>query len=83
MTVLAGVMIVGLIVLISLLVIRFRTPPLAPAPTLPATITLPEGVRPEAVTAGRGWYLIVTDDGRALVYGADGTPVSESQITLP
>lgn len=76
-------MIVGLLVLITLLVIRFRTPPLAPAPTLPASIALPEGVRAEAVTAGRGWFLIVTQDGRALVFQSDGTPVSDTQLKLP
>ena len=82
-TVLAGVMIVGLLVLITLIVIRFRTPPAAAVPTLPATITLPEGVTPQAITAGPGWFLIVTQDGRALVYENDGTAVSESVLTLP
>ena len=82
-SVLAGVMILGLLVLITLIVIRFREKPAAPPPTLPATITLPADATPQAVTAGPGWYLIVTTDGRALVFRADGTPVSESRLQLP
>lgn len=82
-TVLAGVMIVGLLVLITLIVIRFREPPAAAVPVLPDTITLPDGAVPQAITAGPGWFLIVTQDGRALVYGPDGTLTSESSITLP
>jgi hypothetical protein len=82
-TVLAGVMILGLLVLITLIVIRFRTPPAAPVPTLPAAITLPEGAMPQAVTAGQGWFLVVTEDGRALIYDASGAPVSETTLTLP
>ncbi|WP_375186111.1 DUF6476 family protein [Pseudooceanicola sp.] len=82
-TVLAGVMILGLLVLITLIVIRFRTPPAAPVPTLPTTITLPEGAVPQAVTAGQGWFLVVTQDGRALVYDASGALTSESQLQLP
>ncbi len=76
-------MILGLLVLITLIVIRFRTPPAAAVPTLPAAITLPEGAVPQAITAGPGWFLIVTQDGRALVYGPDGAQVSESTLTLP
>ena len=81
-TVLAGVMIVGLLVLIVLIVIRFRHDS-ASFPALPAAITLPDGVSVQSMTAGPGWYMIVTTDGRALVYGTDGALVSESQLTLP
>lgn len=82
-TVLAGVMIVGLLVLIVLIVIRFRHDSGTTFPALPAAITLPDDATPQAITAGPGWYLVVTTDGRALVYGTDGAPVSESRLTLP
>ena len=82
-SVLAGVMILGLLVLITLIVIRFRTPPVAALPTLPAAITLPEGATVQAVTAGQGCFLVVTQDGRALVFKEDGTPVSETALSLP
>lgn len=35
---------------------------------LPATITLPEGTRPEAVTLARNWVLVLTEGGRVLLY---------------
>jgi hypothetical protein len=83
-SVLAGVMIVGLLVLIVLIVIRFREDPVSTVfPDLPAAITLPEGVEVQAVTAGKGWYMIVTETGRALVYSPDGTEVSDTQLVLP
>lgn len=82
-TVLAGVMIVGLIVLISLIVISFRRDPVPVAPKLPAAITLPEGTLIDTVTAGPGWYMVITKDGRALVYTADGALHSESRLSLP
>jgi len=75
-------MILGLLVLIVLIVIRFREEP-RPLPELPAQITLPEGVTAQAITAGPGWFMIVTDDGLALIYGTDGSLVSESRLTLP
>lgn len=75
-------MILGLLVLIVLIVIRFRTDP-TPLPALPPQITLPADVTPQAITAGPGWFMIVTDTGLALIYGADGILVSESQLTLP
>ena len=80
---LAGVMILGLLVLITLIVIRFRTPPAPALPTLPAEITLPDGEQAQAITAGPGWYLIVTTDGQALVYTPDGVLQSETPLTLP
>ncbi|GGE26585.1 hypothetical protein GCM10011360_13680 [Primorskyibacter flagellatus] len=82
-TVLAGVMILGLLVLIVLIVIRFRTPPLPAFPALPAAIALPDGADAQAVTAGPGWYLVVTQDGRALVYASDGKLVSDTALDLP
>ncbi len=65
---LAITMIVGLIVLIALFVKRFPQAPVA----FPARIALPEGAQAGAITRGPGWLLVVTTDGRALVYSPDG-----------
>ena len=81
-TVLAGVMIVGLLVLILLIVIRFREDGTT-LPALPDAITLPEGATAQAITAGPGWYMVVTDDARALVYTADGGLTGTTQLPLP
>ncbi len=62
-------MILGLLVIVGLLVTRFWSEPAPPPlPALPDTITLPEGARATAFTQGEGWYAVVTDDGRILVY---------------
>lgn len=57
-------MIVGLVTVVALIVMRFRDD----GPILPEEITLPEGVTVQAVTTGDGWYALVTDDGRILIY---------------
>lgn len=67
-TVLAGVMIVGLVAVIYLLVIRLS----ADVPPLPAQIVLPEGVKAQAFTQGEGWYAVVTEDDRILIFARDG-----------
>lgn len=64
MTVLTAVMIAGLVIVITLLVTRF---PKVQAP-LPDTITLPDGTTPTAFTRGAGWYAVVTDDNRILIF---------------
>jgi Family of unknown function (DUF6476) len=65
-TVLAGTMIVGLIILIALIVIRF--PSSAPRPALPDAIALPAGTKAEAVTFGRGWVAVVTDADEIVIF---------------
>lgn len=64
MTTLTVVMIGGLVVIISLLVIRLQA---SDAP-LPAEIALPAGVEAEAVTLGRDWIAVVSQDNRILIY---------------
>ncbi len=59
-------MILGLLVIVALLVTRFWSEPDLPA--LPEAIALPEGARATAFTQGAGWYAVVTEDGRILVY---------------
>lgn len=70
-TVLTGVMIFGILAIVGLMALRLQGDDYPSLPPLPATITLPKGVNPYAVTAGPGWYAVVTDDQRILVFDAD------------
>ncbi len=71
-------MIVGVLVVIALLVTRLRDT----GPQLPAEITLPDGARATAFTQGQGWYAVVTDDNRLLVFNrTSGALVQELAIT--
>lgn len=64
--VLTSVMILGLIVIIGLLVTRLG---LAPAPVaLPESITLPEGMRPDAITLSAEWVIVLTREETILLY---------------
>jgi hypothetical protein len=77
-TSLTAIMIVGVLVVIALLVIRLRDT----GPQLPAEITLPDGARATAFTQGQGWYAVVTDDNRLLVFNrTSGALVQELAIT--
>ena len=67
MTTLTVVMIGGLVLVVSLLVIRLS----ADGPSLPEAITLPEGVEAQAVTFGTGWIAVVTTDDRILILDPD------------
>jgi hypothetical protein len=58
------VMILGFALLIATLVLRLT----APAPELPASVTLPDGTEAQAVTQGADWFGIVTTDDRILIY---------------
>lgn len=61
---LTGIMIVGLVVVVALIVIRLNST----GPTMPDQIVLPVGVNATALTIGQGWWAVVTDDGRLLIY---------------
>lgn len=61
---LTGVMLAGLILIIALIVIRFRDT----APPLPADIALPGGAEAKAVTLAEGMVLVVSEDGRLFIY---------------
>ncbi|MVO16272.1 DUF6476 family protein [Parasedimentitalea huanghaiensis] len=65
-TTLTAVMIGGLVVVISLLVIRLSDKGV----TLPENITLPDGTTPTAVTFGNGWIAVVSNDNRILIMDA-------------
>ncbi|TNC48039.1 hypothetical protein FHG66_15435 [Rubellimicrobium rubrum] len=58
------VMILGFLVLIGALVMRLN----ATSPPLPDQLDLPEGVTATAFTQGDGWFAVVTQDGRILIY---------------
>ncbi|MEZ5755148.1 MAG: DUF6476 family protein [Paracoccaceae bacterium] len=62
-------MIGGVITIVSLLVTRM---PDGSGPVLPESLTLPAGATAEAVTISKDRMLVVTGDGRLLVYGRDG-----------
>lgn len=65
--------VVGLVVLVSVVVMRFsQTSPQTVTLPLPDQITLPDGVTAEAVTMGKGWVAVVSGDA-ILVFEADGT----------
>tara|TARA_R110002049_G_scaffold140930_9_gene302415 strand:- start:21355 stop:21639 length:285 start_codon:yes stop_codon:yes gene_type:complete len=63
-TVLTVVMIGGVLVVILLLVTRLRDA----GPDMPQAITLPDGTEAQAFTQGRGWYAVVTQDNKILIF---------------
>jgi len=67
-TTLTGVMIFGILAVVVLLALRLQRD--TGLPPLPASVTLPAGTQALAVTAGPGWYAVVTADNRLLVYDA-------------
>jgi len=66
-TTLMMVMIGGLLVIVALFVIRFSSDA-SPGVALPDSITLPDGVKPEAFTVGRDWYGVVTQGDTILIF---------------
>lgn len=76
-TTLTVVMIGGLVVVISLLVIRLS----ADGPNLPAEITLPDGIKAQAVTFGEGWVAVVTTENQILILDPNSSAVRQT-ITL-
>ena len=76
-TTLTAVMIVGVIVVIALLVTRLRDQ----GPVLPDRIALPAGTSATAFTQGDGWFAVVTDDDRILIYNAT-TGAVQQEITV-
>ena len=72
--------VLGLIILISVIVMRVRQGPTLP---LPSEIALPAGTTATAVTHGGDWLGVVTTDGRFLVFDPDGrTLLQELEITV-
>ncbi|MBT0958825.1 hypothetical protein IV417_15660 [Alphaproteobacteria bacterium KMM 3653] len=79
-TLLMAVMIIGMIVLTSLFIIRFRAPQ---SMAFPPQITLPEGAKAQAITQGPGWIGVVTTDSRILIFDATGALTQEVTVDLP
>ncbi|MCC6306641.1 MAG: hypothetical protein IT545_15800 [Rhodobacteraceae bacterium] len=78
---LAATMAAGLAVVVWLLAVRLPAA-IAPAPpALPATIVLPAGEAPFAVTRGRGWLAVVTESDEILVYDAT-TGALRQRVTI-
>jgi hypothetical protein len=69
-TVLMATMIVGVITVVWLLVTRM--PQVATPLTLPDQLVLPDGAQAQAVTMGRTFIAVVTEDDRILIFGRDG-----------
>lgn len=68
-------MIVGLVVMITLVVIRLNTS--APDLALPDYITLPDGTRATAFTQAPNWYAVVTDDDKILIFDRDSGELTQ------
>ena len=68
-TSLAVVMGLGIIAIVAILWLRLGT---APLPELPASISLPEGAKADAVTFARDYIVVVTDKGEVLLYDRAG-----------
>ena len=79
-TTLTATTIIGLIVVITVIVMRFQQESALP---LPENITLPEGVSATAITRGAGWLAIVTNDDRILIMGLDGKTVYQDITITP
>ncbi|MEE3071250.1 DUF6476 family protein [Donghicola tyrosinivorans] len=79
-TALTVVMMGGLLAITVVIVLRFPDP----TPLLPEDLSLPEGVRVAAVTQGKGWFAITTEDQRILIFDAiSGALVQDIKVTLP
>ncbi|MBE1296557.1 DUF6476 family protein [Phycobacter azelaicus] len=76
-TTLTAVMIGGLVVVITLLVIRLSDD----GPSFPSQVTLPAGVKAQAVTFGTGWMAVVTEDQRILILDSE-TGAIRQEIAL-
>lgn len=63
-------LIAGVLAMVWLLVTRLPMP--GRAPELPASLQMPAGASPAAVTMGTGWVAVVTTDQRILIFGRDG-----------
>ncbi|EEX16815.1 DUF6476 family protein [Salipiger thiooxidans] len=63
-TVLTAVMIAGLLAILAMIVISYRS---ARAP-LPEVITLPDGAEASAFTQGADWYAVVTEGNEILIF---------------
>ena len=73
--------IVGLIVLISVIVMRVQEMDAQSAPIAFDQLTLPDGATAVGYTKGRDWHAIVTDDDRILIFDT-ATGALRQEITV-
>lgn len=76
------VMIGGLLVIVGLFVIRFSSAP-SGLTVLPDEITLPDGVKAVNFTVGPGWYAIVTDSDKILIFDRATGDLRQSVTITP
>lgn len=74
-------MIVGVITVVWLLVTRMPDASSA-APQVPETLTLPAGLKPEAVTLGKGWIAVVTSSQEILIFDQAGGLLQRIDLQL-
>ena len=74
-------MVVGIIVLVTLVFIRFQGE--ARPMSLPDGITIPDGLRPVAFTQTREWYAIVTDDNHIVFFDKNDILFQTIKIKIP
>ncbi len=74
-TTLTVVMIAGMIAVVTLMILKLGA---TPAPPLPDSIALPDGAKARSVTYGPGWYLVVTDQDRILVFDSQTGKLRQS-----
>lgn len=65
-------MIGGVITVVGLIVTRMPIAVTSTAPILPENLVLPANTVPAAVTFGKGWIAVVSEDDRILIFGKDG-----------
>lgn len=72
-------MIGGVITVVAVIVTRM--PQATRGPVLPDALLMPDGATAAAVTAGQGWFAVVTTDDRILIFGANGQLRQEVAVT--
>ena len=70
-------MIVGILIIVTLLVIKIRSEDL----NFPSNLLLPDGTKPVAFTQTKDWYSVVTEDNNILIYKNDGTLIKSIKVS--
>ena len=77
MTMLTASMIVGILLIVTLLVIKIRSEDL----NFPSNLLLPDGTKPVAFTQTKDWYSVVTEENDILIYKNDGTLIKSIKVS--
>ena len=70
-------MIVGILIIVTLLVIKIRSEDL----NFPGKLLLPDGTKPVAFTQTKDWYSVVTEENDILIYKNDGTLIKSIKVS--